>query len=122
MTTVLIQVMLLVALVSDDAFNFMLNMTSALTLIPFLLAAAYALKLVLPRDIHGRRGGGPDARPGRRRAGHAVHRVPAVRRGTEVHARLVHHLRPRQRAVRMARREQGRQPFTPTELVILAVS
>ena len=34
MTTVLIQVMLFVPLVSEDAFNFMLNMTSALTLDP----------------------------------------------------------------------------------------
>ncbi|HZM38088.1 MAG TPA: basic amino acid/polyamine antiporter, partial [Acidimicrobiales bacterium] len=53
LTTALIQLMLFVTLVSDDAFNFMLNMTSALTLIPFLLAAAYALKLApgRPREL-----------------------------------------------------------------------
>lgn len=45
MTTILIQVLLLVTLLSEDAFNFMLNLTSALTLIPFVLTAGYALRL-----------------------------------------------------------------------------
>ena len=39
MTTILIQVVLVVTLFSEDAFNFALDLTSALTLIPFLLAA-----------------------------------------------------------------------------------
>ena len=52
MTTVLIQVMLVVTLFSEDAFNFALDLTSALTLIPFLLAAAYALKLALTRETY----------------------------------------------------------------------
>ena len=52
MTTVLVQVMLVVTLFSADAFNFALDLTSALTLIPFLLAAAYALKLVATRETY----------------------------------------------------------------------
>ena len=52
MTTVLIQALLFVTLVSEDAFNFMLNMTSALTLIPFLLVALYAVKLVVTRETY----------------------------------------------------------------------
>lgn len=47
MTTVLIQIMMFVTLASENAFDFALNMTSALSLIPFVLAAGYALKLVL---------------------------------------------------------------------------
>ena len=36
---------LLVTLFSSDAFTFMLTLCSSLSLIPYLLAAAYALKL-----------------------------------------------------------------------------
>jgi len=38
-------------LFSDDAFNFALDLTSALTLIPFLLAAAFAVKIA--RGVRG---------------------------------------------------------------------
>jgi arginine:ornithine antiporter/lysine permease len=47
MTTILIQVMLVVTMFSEDAFNFALDLTSALSLIPFILAAGYALKLLV---------------------------------------------------------------------------
>src|SRR3954451_11639357 len=50
MTTVLSQVVLVVTYFSDDAFNFALDLTSALSLIPFLLAAAYALKIARPAE------------------------------------------------------------------------
>ena len=52
LSTILVQVMLVVTLFSEDAFNFALDLTSALTLIPFLLAAAYALKLALTRETY----------------------------------------------------------------------
>ena len=52
LTTILIQVVLVLTLLSEDAFNFALNMTSALSLFPFLLAAGYALKLVLTRETY----------------------------------------------------------------------
>src|SRR5215468_5499581 len=45
MTSILIQAALLVTLFSSDAFTFMLKLCSSLSLIPYLLAAAYALKL-----------------------------------------------------------------------------
>ncbi|WP_436772682.1 basic amino acid/polyamine antiporter [Yinghuangia sp. YIM S09857] len=45
MSTLLTQVVLIVTLFSDDAFDFALNMTSALSLIPFLLAALFAVKI-----------------------------------------------------------------------------
>ncbi|MEU7386601.1 basic amino acid/polyamine antiporter [Streptomyces tanashiensis] len=51
MTTSLSQIVLVVTAFSDDAFNFALDLTSALSLIPFLLAAAFAVKLALrPRE------------------------------------------------------------------------
>src|SRR5829696_4997020 len=52
LSTILVQVMLVVTLFSEDAFNFALDRTSALTLIPFLPAAAYALKLALTRETY----------------------------------------------------------------------
>jgi arginine:ornithine antiporter / lysine permease len=46
--------LLLVALLfSADALNFMLDLTAALALIPYFLAAAYALKLTITRDTYG---------------------------------------------------------------------
>lgn len=42
-TTLLSQAVLVVTLFSNDAFDFALDLTSALTLIPFLLAAAFAV-------------------------------------------------------------------------------
>ncbi|HEY1179028.1 MAG TPA: basic amino acid/polyamine antiporter, partial [Phytomonospora sp.] len=56
LTTALSQVVLLVTLFSADAFDFALNLTSALVLIPFLLAAGYGLKIALRP--------GPGERPG----------------------------------------------------------
>jgi arginine:ornithine antiporter / lysine permease len=45
--------LLLVALLfSADALNFMLDLTAALALIPYFLAAAYALKLTITRDTY----------------------------------------------------------------------
>jgi arginine:ornithine antiporter/lysine permease len=52
LTTILIQVVLVVTYFSEDAFNFALDLTSALSLIPFLLAAAYAVKLAVTRDSY----------------------------------------------------------------------
>ena len=122
MTTVLIQLMLFVTLVSEDAFNFMLNMTSALTLIPFLLAAAFALKLAVAEDEEGGRTRGPARELG----------VAAL--ATLYTAFLLFAAGPKYMLVSfiiyapgsvlfvMARREQGRRAFSPGELVILAVS
>ncbi|WP_406165277.1 basic amino acid/polyamine antiporter [Streptomyces sp. NBC_00996] len=50
MSTLLTQVVLVATLFSDDAFNFALDPTSALTLIPFLLAAAFEPGVVFTYD------------------------------------------------------------------------
>ena len=121
MSTILIQVMLFVTLASEDAFNFSLNMTSALTLFPFLLAAGYALKLVLTRE-----GYGADEARGRD--------IVVAGLATIYTAFLLFAAGPRYMLLSfviyapgsvlfvMARREQGRRVFSPPELVILAVS
>jgi len=45
MTSLLVQLFILVTLTSDDALNFMLDLCTSLSLIPYFLAAAYAFKL-----------------------------------------------------------------------------
>ncbi|WP_116948786.1 basic amino acid/polyamine antiporter [Jiangella endophytica] len=120
MTTVLVQVVLIVTAFSEDAFNFALNLTSALTLIPFLLAAAYAVKLASGRDTAWPRG------PARELVIGAI--------ATLYTAFLLYAAGPKYLLVSfivyapasvlfvLARREQGRKPFSPGELVILVVS
>jgi arginine:ornithine antiporter / lysine permease len=122
LTTALIQVMLLVTLLSDDAFNFMLNMTAALSLIPFVLAAGYALKLTVTRETY------EDAPAGRSKD------LVVAALATFYTAFLLFAAGPKYMLVSfiiyapgtvlfvMARREQGRKVFSPGELVILAVS
>jgi len=122
LTTALIQVMLLVTLLSDDAFNFMLNMTAALSLIPFVLAAGYALKLTVTRESY-------EDHP----AGRSKDLVVAAL-ATFYTAFLLFAAGPKYMLVSfviyapgtvlfvMARREQGRKVFSPGELVIFAIS
>jgi arginine:ornithine antiporter/lysine permease len=49
----LITVLLVALLFAADALDFMLDLTAALSLIPYLLAAAYALKLTATRESYG---------------------------------------------------------------------
>ncbi|PRX47413.1 arginine:ornithine antiporter (APA family) [Nonomuraea fuscirosea] len=54
MTSALITAVLFITLFSDDAFTFTLELTSALSLIPYLLAAGYALRLALSGETYDR--------------------------------------------------------------------
>jgi arginine:ornithine antiporter/lysine permease len=122
MSTILVQVMLVVTMFSEDAFNFALDLTSALTLIPFLLAAAYALKLVLTKETY-------DVAP----AGYGREFVVALL-ATAYTAFLLFAAGPKFILVSfiiyapatilfvIARREQGRRLFSPREVAILTVS
>lgn len=49
----LISVLLVALLFAADALDFMLDLTDALSLIPYLLAAAYAFKLTATRETYG---------------------------------------------------------------------
>lgn len=52
-TNVSVQVFLLLVLVVGDALDFMLSLDTALTLVPYLLAAAYAVRLAVTRETYG---------------------------------------------------------------------
>ncbi|MGO4442354.1 basic amino acid/polyamine antiporter [Mycobacterium sp. 2YAF39] len=49
----LISLLLIALLFAADALDFMLDLTAALSLIPYLFAAAYALKLTATRETYG---------------------------------------------------------------------
>ena len=48
----LIQLLLILLIFASNALDFMLDLTVALSLVPYLLAAAYALKLTITRDTY----------------------------------------------------------------------
>jgi arginine:ornithine antiporter/lysine permease len=122
MTTLLTQVMLLITVFSEDAFNFSLDLTSALSLFPFLLAAGYALKLAFTRE-------GYDARPAGRQRELVIAAVATVytlflfyAAGLEFALLSFIIYAPATILFVMTRREQGRQLFSSKELVILAIT
>jgi arginine:ornithine antiporter/lysine permease len=122
MSTVLIQIMLFVTLASEDAFNFALNMTSALTLIPFVLAAGYALKLGVTRETY-------DIVPHGRTRELVVAALATIYTVFLLYAAGPKYMllsfiiyAPGTVLFVMARREQGRRVFSARELLILAVS
>lgn len=52
LTAVMVQTLLVVLLMAENALDLALDLTSSLTLIPFVLAALYALKLVVTRETY----------------------------------------------------------------------
>ena len=121
MTTLLSQLVLVITLFSDDAFNFALDLTSSLSLIPFFLAAAFAVKIMIRPD-------GLTEGQGRTRD-LVVSVVAVVYTAFLLFAAglkfvLVSFIvyAPATILFAMARREQGRRLFSPAELVICAVS
>jgi len=52
MTTLMIQAFLVITLTSNDALNFMLDLCTSLSLVPYFLAAAYALKLTMTGETY----------------------------------------------------------------------
>ncbi|MFI5891678.1 basic amino acid/polyamine antiporter [Actinoplanes sp. NPDC051513] len=110
LTTILIQIVLVITYFSEDAFNFALDLTSALTLIPFLFAAAYALRLARGRII---------AIAGLATA-YTIFLIFAAGLKFVLISFIVY--APATVLFVMARREQGRRVFSPRELIILVVS
>ncbi|GAA4815283.1 basic amino acid/polyamine antiporter [Streptomyces ziwulingensis] len=122
MTTCLSQVVLVVTLFSADAFNFALDLTSALSLIPFLLAAAFAVSVARPPDR-------PDT------AGRSTRRELVIASLATVYTVfLLYAAGPKYLLVSFilyapatllfvrSRREQGRRLFSPGEAVTCAVT
>ncbi len=122
MSTILIQIMLVVTVFSEDAFNFALDLTSALTLIPFLLAAGYALKLVLTREtyIENPQGYGRELVVGALATVCTAFLLFAAGAKFILLSFVIY--APASILFVMSRSEQGRRLFSPVELVILAIS
>ncbi|SBU91946.1 arginine:ornithine antiporter, APA family [Streptomyces sp. Ncost-T6T-1] len=122
LTTCLSQLVLVVTLFSDDAFTFALDLTSALSLIPFLLAAGFAVKVAARPERWGAVGRSP-----RRELVIAV--VATLYTAFLLYAAgpkfvLVSFIlyAPATFLFAKSRREQGRRIFSPGEAVICAVS
>lgn len=122
MTSVLITAVLLVTLFSDDAFTFTLKLCSSLSLIPYLLAAAYALQIGVRGETY------EDAPRGRgKEVTFAV--VATVYTAFLIVAAGLEFLllsfiiyAPGTILFVMSRREQNRRVFSPAELVLFVLS
>jgi arginine:ornithine antiporter/lysine permease len=120
-TNILVQCFLIVTIFSQYAFDLSLEMTSALTLIPYFLVAGYALKLVLTRETYA---------PGSKDWGRdmtwaaiaVVYTVFMLLSGGLKHLLLACILlAPGTLMFILARREQGQRVFRPLELGLLGV-
>lgn len=118
LSTCTVQVMLLLTKVAEDALDLALDLTAALSLLPFLLAAGYALRLATVDR-------GPGARP--RDAVVAALAVLytaflLVAAGWELLLIAFLVYAPSTVLFVMTRREQHRRVFSPTEALLFALS
>jgi arginine:ornithine antiporter/lysine permease len=122
MTAIFVQVVLIITYFSHDAFNLALDLTSALTLIPFFLVACYALKLVITRDTYrdAPRGWGRELTIGALATVYTAYLIFAAGLTFVLLSFIIY--APATVLFVMARREQGRRVFTAREYVILAVA
>jgi arginine:ornithine antiporter / lysine permease len=121
-TNLAVQAFLLLVLFVDDALDFMLKLDTALSLVPYLLAAGYALKLTITRETYA-----PDEERERRR-NRLIAATGVVYAGFLLYSAGVHYLllacivyAPGTLLYLMARREQGRRAFNPLEAVLCAL-
>jgi arginine:ornithine antiporter / lysine permease len=121
MTTVVVQIILVAVMFVSNALDFALDLTAALSLIPYLFVAAYAVKLAWTRETYG-----PNANI---RRDLIVAGLATVYTLFLVYAAGLKFLllsfivyAPATILFVMARREQGRRLFSPVEIVILAIT
>ena len=117
-----VQVLLIATYFVSDALNFMLDLCTSLALMPYFLAAAYALKLALTGESYG-----PNE-TGRQRREAIIAGVATVYTLFLFVAAGLHFvllscviLGPAALLYVKARSERGRRLFTPTEFAVLAV-
>ena len=122
LTALLVQTVLIITYFSDDALNFALDLTSALSLVPFLLAAGYALKLVLTGETYGRRPEGKTRESVIAILATAYTAFLIFAAGLKFLLVAFIVYAPATILFMMARKEQGRKFFSKGELVILAFS
>ncbi|MBF6257289.1 amino acid permease [Nocardia farcinica] len=121
LTTALSQTVLIITMLSEDAFDFALDLTAALSLIPFLLAALYALRLGLTRDHAGER-------PATWRGDATVAAIASIYTVFLIYAAGLRFVlvsmifyAPATVLFVLVRRERGRRVFTGAEVVLFAV-
>ncbi|MCY9783165.1 basic amino acid/polyamine antiporter [Nocardiopsis sp. EMB25] len=122
LTTLLSQVVLVITLFSANAFDFALDLTAALSLIPYLLAAAYAVKLAVTKETYA------DDLPATRRRELAVALVATVYTVFLVYAAGLDLVllgcvfyAPATFLFARTRRERGQRVFSVREAVLFAV-
>lgn len=122
MSTLLVQVVLVATLFSDDAFTFALSLCSHLSLLPYLLSAAFALKLVMQRETYDKDPGdaGKDTVIALLAVVYTIFLVFAAGMKFLVLGFLIY--APGTLLYRMTRREQGKPLFTTAEMVVFAIS
>ena len=120
MTTSLVQLVLITTLFSDDAFTFTLKLCTSLSLVPYLLAAAYSAKLAHRGETYE---DGQSRRKDLLVAGLAVVYTAFLVYAAGLVFLLLGLLVYALGTVLFvrARREHGRRLFTPAELVLLVV-
>lgn len=121
-STVFAQAILVVAYFSTDAFDFALDMTSALALIPYLFAAGFMLKLALSPGAaeRSRRTRARDLAIGLIATAYVVFLLLGAGLTYVLVSFIVQ--APATILFLIARREQGRRMLRPGEVVILALA
>ena len=121
-STIAVQVLLLLVLFVNDALDFMLKLDTALALIPYLLAAGYALKLTITGETYG-----PDAERERSKQ-RVIATLAVIFAGFLLYSAGVEYLllacivyAPGTLLYLMARREQGLPAFTRVEALACAL-
>jgi arginine:ornithine antiporter/lysine permease len=122
MSSTLITAVLFVTLFSDDAFTFTLKLCSSLSLIPYLLAAGYALRLGATGETYEH----DSSRRGKEVAFAAVATLYTAflifAAGIEFLLLSFIIYAPGTILFVMARREQGRRVFSPAELALFVLA
>jgi arginine:ornithine antiporter/lysine permease len=121
MVTIYVQLMLILLLFVSNALDFILDLTAALAVIPYLLAAGYALKLTVRRETYDR-----DERS--LRTDRIIATLACVYTAFLVYAAGPKHLllscllyAPATLLYARARRERGLRVFAPPELALLGI-
>jgi arginine:ornithine antiporter/lysine permease len=122
MSSALIQLVLLVTLFSEDAFTFTLKLCTSLNLVPYLLAAAYALKLGIRGETYDTqpKGRGRDAMVAGIATAYTAFMLFWAGPKFLLLSCIIY--APGTLLFIKARREQGKRVFTAPELVLCAIA
>ncbi len=122
LTNIMVQIFLILTLFARYAFTLALELTSSMTLIPYLLVAGYALKLVWRKETYERE-------PGERRRDLIIAGVAVIYTAWLLYAAGMRFLllsaviyAPGTLLYIMARREQHQFVFTPRERIAFAAA